>query len=124
MPPREEKRKGTRAIFKGASVSYQRKTVFSFLSKPPDKRYPVVNMNRSEIEFRATEALEEGQKLDMVVKFPGMGKPAKLAAEVIESKPETRIGSESYSQRIRAKLLGLSPEAWEILKKLDAQGET
>jgi len=123
MPPREEKKSGTRPIFKGASVSYQRKTLFSFLSKPSDKRYPVVNMNRSEIEFRAVEALGKGQTLDMMLKFPGIGRPARLTAEVLESKPETRIGVESYNYRIRAKVLGLSPEAWEILKKIDQQSE-
>ena len=115
-------RAGKRPALKGVSVSYQKKTPFSFLSKRSEKRYRVIRLDRSEIEFRAMEALKAGLKLDMTVKFSGLGRSAKLTAEVVESKSETRIGTQAYNQRGRAKVLGLSPEAWEILKKLDVVG--
>lgn len=121
MVDARDKRSDTRPILKGSSVVYKKESAFSFFSSWPADKFPVIDLTRTNIEFRTNEKLPVGQKLALLVRVPGCGGPAKLKAEVTAAWPETRIGEHVYSQRVTARLVRISSEAWDVFKRLEAK---
>ncbi|MBM4043764.1 MAG: hypothetical protein FJ279_01495 [Planctomycetes bacterium] len=121
MVDAREKRSDTRPILKGSSAVYKKESALSFLSSWPAEKFPVIDLTRTNIEFRTNEKLPVGQKLAMLVRVPGCGGPAKLKAEVTSAWAEQRIGEHVYSHRVIAKLTGISSEAWDVFKRLEAK---
>jgi len=100
-------------------VEYSREgTRLALLFRAKYNRGLVHNISKTGIQFRAAEAVAEGETVYLKIHFPSIQKPVKVQARVRWVREEPWSGIESYTHVIGAEFVQYSSDAWAILQEI------
>ena len=111
-----------RKAVRGGYVEYSKVgTRLARLFRQEIKRGPLVDISGSGVSFRTTEAIDRGESLFMVLRFPQLGEPVKLKAEVCWAREEKKTGIENYTHLIGVRFVEYAPDASGLIIKAMAE---
>lgn len=105
-----------RKAVRRAYVEYSKAgTRLSRLFRPEVLRGPMVDIGRNGVQFRATEALAEGETLYMTLRFPDVREAVKVKALVRWVREEKKVGIENYTHLIGVEFEEFTPRGWDLI---------
>ena len=118
MSNEQPERSGDRKAVRGAYVEYSKAgTRLARLFHQEIKRGPLVDISNNGVSFRTTETIDHGESLFMALRFPQLGEPVKLKAEVCWVREEKKTGIENYTHLIGARFVEYAPDAAGLIGK-------
>jgi hypothetical protein len=75
----------------------------------------MVDIGRNGVQFRATEALAEGETLYMTLRFPDVREAVKVKALVRWVREEKKVGIENYTHLIGVEFEEFTPRGWDLI---------